>query len=1196
MPYINNNQRNLFIKTIKEQLIGPGSDIFGFDPEKELISSSPLSNYYAGILFPPAFLKIEKSQSASESGKEEGDNDIQVTDEQETNQDYSEIEDKSDSNDGSGIPPSNIYSSTYPTHCGLVFCIDSDIRKLSMEVSYGKYAQAETRQIRLTREEYSLIMSKIREIEKDEELTGMFGNDYLSSRIEYSDRILKLNSPLPVHNYTENGEVKHKTLLHSDFKKKITSIFDNYQLELQKLLRLLGNIYERKSFKHEMEIELSNMTGFIVDNELEYLIKEIHLTNDNRKKIVRIQIRNVIDSKRSYKDCLFQIKLRINDIDLLPYHEPFISSVDEDYSEIEYQYQDERIFGKGCNCAVAWENSENPTWIETTHLPESDIRSFSNDAKKDDPNSEVLKLHNLSVWSGWDKEEYISNLFRFVASYRNWINNKQHELINLDTPEKKPVGLALIKKQRETCARLIANVNYLRKHEKALSCFKMANTAMLLQMVVARDIEFKKDRTLDEVHASAFTEFRNIEFFRRYAKNKPDIQPRYRPFQLAFLLMNVEAVFNNESPDRRNIVDLIWFPTGGGKTEAYLALTALTIIKRRMDDPDDCTTSVLMRYTLRLLTSQQFERATYLICALEFLRKNHESSGLRLGNKKINIGMWVGNAATPNKLDELWKGYFSDFFDKPTEERNRFPITYCPWCGTKLTREDKTSDYGYVRTEHPRDLILICQNEHCFFHGQDENILPVAFIDEKLYDSPPTLLFATVDKLVQLSHKDAAGNFFDSQTPPDLIIQDELHLLTGPLGSLSGLYETLIDILCTSGDVGIMPKIVASTATARNSGHIIKQMYGRNLNVFPPQGVRYNDNYFTYQEETSRRKHIGLIPAGKPSVTTEIKLVETIYLAKAMLLKEFAETFELNKTGEVKKYVDPYWSLVLYYNSLRDLGRSNSRVTQEFKERIRGKFTSFGLNKEFEFIHANIFSRTVEFTSRQDSTRIKALLSRVAKQVKFNETDDKGKWMEDNDCIDLALASNMFSVGIDVDRLNLMLVMGQPGSVSEYIQATSRIARKSKGLVINLFSNARTREMSFYENFTGFHNSYYKYVEPFSITPFTEVAADKLLNAVLVGYVRQKLRKQHPEGFVKSDADSLFSLIESRIPDEYQKNYIQSKLDKLADAWVNLIHNGHARSYQELFKNPSFDLMNSLRDIDPDVFIKNHNLDYTPNY
>ena len=855
MPYLKeNNQRELFRKIIEEQLIGPGSDIFGFPPEEELISSSPRHHYYAGILFPTSFLTERNLTNAREEGKEDNDDDntINLTEEDEENQGM-KIEVTSFPEKDSITPPSNVYSSTFPMYCGFTFCIGNSIDKISIEVSYGKYKKPGSRKIKLLGKEYEVILSKIKECEEDGELITKFGEKFLTNKLDYSNEgVLSITEPLP--EYNENG--KQKSLLQTEFKKKIIEKLSAHQLPLQKLLRLLGNIYERKNYHFEKELNLKESNGWIKAAELQYLLKQIPDKHNDGKKFIKLQIRNAIKSSNpKYADCLFQIKLKVKDVCLLPYHEPLISAIDEDFNIIEYQYQDEKTFGKGSNCAAIWDPSGNPSWIETSFLPEVNVKSFSNNARPGDGNSDVLTLNNLSIWSTWGNNDYLANLKSFAEAYKNWTDNTQWEKIKDEAPVQNAIGLSLITKQKNTYNRLIRNIQYLQTNEEALLCFKLANTAMLIQMVVARDSRFEKNRDVGAVNGNTYAD---INFFRDYAASNGNKQPAYRPFQLAFLLMNVESTFNQNSQDRTDVVDLIWFPTGGGKTEAYLALTALTIIKRRIENVDDNTTAVLMRYTLRLLTSQQFERATYLICALEFLRGNVTGlnvKNLSLGNKKLSIGMWVGSTTSPNNFKELTtNSYYKDFFDDPTEEKNRFPITYCPWCGVKLTiPSGQKNNFGYVLTANA--LTLICQNNNCFFHGQNDRVLPIAFIDEQLYNAPPTLLFATVDKMVQLSHKDDAGKFFDNKLPPELIIQDELHLLTGPLGSMTGLYETLIQILCTTDQH--KPKIVASTATTRNTGKIIKMMYGRELNIFPPQGVRYDDNYFSFVEKESKRKHIG---------------------------------------------------------------------------------------------------------------------------------------------------------------------------------------------------------------------------------------------------------------------------------------------------------------------------------------------------
>ena len=162
----------------------------------------------------------------------------------------------------------------------------------------------------------------------------------------------------------------------------------------------------------------------------------------------------------------------------------------------------------------------------------------------------------------------------------------------------------------------------------------------------------KKEVELENINNSI--EYNNLSFF-----INSSFAPQYRPFQLAFFLLNLEAILNEDSEERNDIVDLLWFPTGGGKTEAYLALTAYTIISRNiLNGENSGGVSVIMRYTLRLLTAQQFERATKLILALEFLRRHLiESERFNWGKLPISIGMWVGASTTPNDYNEANRIY-----------------------------------------------------------------------------------------------------------------------------------------------------------------------------------------------------------------------------------------------------------------------------------------------------------------------------------------------------------------------------------------------------------------------------------------------------------------------------------------------------------------------------------------------------------
>ncbi len=279
---------------------------------------------------------------------------------------------------------------------------------------------------------------------------------------------------------------------------------------------------------------------------------------------------------------------------------------------------------------------------------------------------------------------------------------------------------------------------------------------------------------------------------RPYAEPDYPRKTKWRPFQLAFILINLRAFTDPASPDR-SIVDVIWFPTGGGKTEAYLGLAALVILLRRMGRPANAGTTVLMRYTLRLLTTQQFQRAASLICALELMRR---ASPEELGSTPISIGLWLGGAVTPNRSAQAISAFERlgrDGGDNP------FNVLACPWCGVEMGPREYDNGvrvFGYrrVRRRGTADRIQFrCEDPGCPFSGEEG--LPLEVVDDAIYEEPPTLLIGTVDKFAMMPWDPEARKIFgidnpEAGHPPDLIIQDELHLISGPLGSMVGHYET----------------------------------------------------------------------------------------------------------------------------------------------------------------------------------------------------------------------------------------------------------------------------------------------------------------------------------------------------------------------------------------------------------------------
>ena len=1196
----NNNQREIFVDTIQETLIGPKFDGFGISKEEELISINPVKQYYSGILFSSAFSNSEAVNAEDSKDDEVGDLELEEELVEEgnveiPNDDFEPTLDESkDDQESANLR----FQSYFPTKFGMVFALENSATTLDIVLDYATYEKTTERTIKISLEEWQSLKNALNILNHDTTIIEDFGTGvFAENQFEYEDGILSFNYTPPAHKFLSNK--KYKGILHQ--------AFGTLLVLKSKLINQLCaiNIYKRQPHTWERQIELIDQEIIISERNLRLYSKVIA---SNGKKIVKLLVQNTSDAAaKSYKNCYFQVQLMAISPLLTDYKKQANSLIDQDFATVDYQYQDLKTYGKGVSCAVSWNFEEAEKSINTTFLPQEEIKNFSNAPNRalDEANvRDIFKLKNLSKWTSFTKEKIINELNKFANIYNDW-QIDQESKANGDV-----IGSTITQKQSEAVERLKRNIRYLNENDQVFESFQLANTAMMIQMIIAKDNRFAKGRDFNDLEGNNASLFNDIEFFENYDNRN---EPIYRPFQLAFLLMNIEPTFNKESIDRNEIVDLIWFPTGGGKTEAYLALTALTIIERRRHNLDFDTkgVSVMMRYTLRLLTAQQFERATFLICALEFLRKKLEGSGLGGDDNKITIGMWVGGTTTPNQLKELgedykWRRLFEIKNLAEAKRANRFPISYCPWCGCDLlTEKGENFERGFnknMQGQTIRGLDVFCVNDACHF----EKLLPISFIDDELYNKPPTLLFATVDKLVRLSHKNEAANLFKSPLPIDLIIQDELHLLTGPLGSLTGLYELAIEQLCNRG--GRKPKIVASTATTRNTSSVIKAMYGRNLNVFPAQGVRFDDNFFSFLDKDPKRNHLGVMPTGKTSGLTEIKIVEALYEAKVKLLKCFLKEKDVNSqdidqlvealnSSEFKVDIDPYWTFVFYYNNLRDLGRSKSRVSIDFTQQIEGLFEKQGFEKILKFVHRYIFSRTVEFTSRQESGQIKGLLTRTEQSVTFNRNEIDGNQYiyEQDGSIDLALASNMFSVGIDVTRLNLMMMVGQPGSVAEYIQASSRVARREKGLVINLLNPMRSRELSIFEDYKAFHTSYYKNVEPLSITPFTEMAIDKLMNAVLVAYARSVHGVNNVQGYNQQIKDKLKDLIHNanRPLTVEQIDYIDRKLDLLGLKWVQGEGNGITNITKDRFNEQApylFDLMHSLRDIDEDVYIENQSL------
>jgi hypothetical protein len=861
-------------------------------------------------------------------------------------------------------------------------------------------------------------------------------------------------------------------------------------------------------------------------------------------------------------------------------------------------------------------------------------------------------MKRLSGLSGEPVSALIPALHTFTARYGEWIDQQEVKAKDL---EKGHVTAAAdnILKCRKLLERMDEGVDLLAADPGSggniiLKAFQDANRAMYMQRVMKKfgDARLKRN-VLPGAEDDALPDFSTAD----------DNAGVWRPFQLAFLLSQIQGLADHGSADRET-VDLIWFSTGGGKTEAYLGLTAFTIFyrrleaRRRLGDPDQgAGVSVLMRYTLRLLNIQQFNRAAILICACELIRR--EQADGPYGRKEISTGIWVGRSLTPNSTGDtsspdsavgaihLYRQYLETGKEKPSLSP---PISHCPCCGTRIVPERRAEgtvgEWGYFRLQELKkgakfgpkgkavdkaDSIyyISCRNTKCPFYVGTElytneaevesRKLPVYYVDEVVYKTRPSLLFATVDKFAQLAWNPRTARLFNLSRAdngtiqrdfagPDLIIQDELHLISSALGTMYGVYEFAVDQLCRWGGTH-GAKIVGASATVRNAESQCRSLYGRkNFAQFPPQGIDADDSFFSRLDTKSPgRRYLGVMPSGRTAT------INIIYLTGRAMQLIPALPFE-------NEDLDWYYTILVYFNSTKELGKFRTLLTDDIAAHRYGMHTTFAplgvtslyipfrIERIAELSSAMTADQIYQYLNRLENARLPQLgkdapsrtdpdLTRQREMLhaagvrSARDLDGNKKWRQifthdllkvlhiepvgpggqevpdlfrrlqarleillgssREEPIHVAAATNMISVGVDIARLNIMQIAGQPKSTAEYIQASSRAGREYPGLVVTSYNNAKSRDRSHYESFTDYHQAFYKHVEANSVTPYSLPALEKALPSVLIALMRLlhfpfesspgKGNAYWPSGPAGADTDKfynqLISELKERIPE-----------------------------------------------------------------
>ncbi|CAM3276197.1 helicase-related protein [Asticcacaulis taihuensis] len=751
---------------------------------------------------------------------------------------------------------------------------------------------------------------------------------------------------------------------------------------------------------------------------------------------------------------------------------------DDELRSLELLYRHRRAFALGHGVAGDWNVDETMSlngrtnMVRTAAVPSYELKPILPREKGFEHEDLQLSMSFFFDANGHSRaeEEIITALNRLATDYENWIKITISSASKLE-PHFQTAAEKNINKCKICLSRIKAGIDVLKTNASAMLAFRLMNKAMLIQQFHSSSITFRE----------VGTPYPDIP---KDYKNLPR-ERKWRPFQLAFILMNIASMSSYTEPER-GLVDLIWFPTGGGKTEAYLGLAAFTICIERMRGAIPGVT-VLMRYTLRLLTAQQFQRASALVLALELLRRNEEL-GANLGDVEISIGLWVGQGLSPNKRTDATAALTRLQNDRHAQ--NPFQVLQCPWCGVDF--RSKPSGYQSFRSlnSNERTVRFICPDDACAF-GKESGGLPILVIDDDLYDNPPTILIGTVDKFAQIAWDDRVGRLFgigNGAPPPALVIQDELHLISGPLGTIVGLYETAIDRLCQRD--GHIHKIVASTATIRRAEEQCRNLYARESFEFPPQAIRAGESYFAREDnESSGRLYVGFMGTAVKSHQTAL-----VRACSPLLQAVCVPTGDDERKNSI---VDPYGTMVWYFNSLRELGHAATLCMGDIPEFLKG----LRHRLRIPFDQSRYLREIPELTSRLNAEEIPGILQQLAIPWRMRAQGNP---------VDILLATNMIAVGMDVPRLGLIVMSGQPKSTSEYIQATSRVGRSHPGLVLTVYTQTKSRDRSHYERFMAYHQSLYRHVEPTSVTPFSPQSRDRGMRGVLIALARQLAGVAHP--------------------------------------------------------------------------------------
>lgn len=812
----------------------------------------------------------------------------------------------------------------------------------------------------------------------------------------------------------------------------------------------------------------------------------------------------------------YEVSVEGGELEKYPESRRPFDQLDPDEQSLALLYRESATWGIGHGCSAGWDAGlgETPSMLYVDVMPAVEIPSMTPDIVAQDGNPIQLTMRELASLPDAEQGSVWESIRNLANEYRRWTEEKNDEANNLPD-HLKAVALRHLDDCGTCLNRIDEGINLLRTDPLVRKAFKLANLSMLLQQIASKQLSRRPLEWIPHEGRVAPTGYPQSPWIICQNNQEGPNIGSWRAFQIAFLLMSLRGIGDGNSADRE-VVDLIWFPTGGGKTEAYLGAMAFYMFHQRLLMANDSSekprrdgTNVLMRYTLRMLTTQQFQRASNLICAMEFLRRNPESHQLgSIPGQRFSLGLWIGSNGSPNDITQARRAV-NEFRGDNSIAGNPLVLTECPWCRTEIGRYDgkrpkhvpearwktlRVKGITDVRNEGP---LLHCPDGQCVFGAEEpQNWIPVEVIDERIFQRPPSLVIATADKFAMTAYRPASGALFgrsvisgeaiQTHVPPGLIVQDELHLISGPLGTMYGLYEGIFERLCSlqTGEFWIRPKLIASTATIRGAADQIKSLYARTeVQLFPSPGLFMGDSFFgTYARNKNDSLSPGRLYLGIHASEYGSILTTQVRAFSSALFRPFS--FNSDRR-------DPWWSLLVFYNSIRELGGAKTLFDSDIRSRLK-----FLFNRENYPANDRRNLRIVEeLTSRLSQAEIVSMMDRLS--TAYSTTTN---------VIDACLASNIIEVGVDIDRLSLMGVVGQPKTTAQYIQVTGRVGRRwweRPGLILMIYNPAKSRDRSHFEQFHSYHRRLYERVEPTSATPFALSAIQRALPGALIAWARQ---------------------------------------------------------------------------------------------